>query len=193
MTEPDNNERDILVARLLSGRDEPSVLEREALWSRLDKTLRAGARRRFGFGAFAVLAVAGAAAWLLYAPDPEFGIRGGDRGALALSCLVDEKPASCRAGATLVLSLGAPESKPFVSAFLEHPDGAIVWITPEETRKSRPVPESGALGVRLSAPAGMNRAVVVFTSEAIGREGIKAGFDGEFPETWERIERDFEV
>ncbi|MEL6544957.1 MAG: hypothetical protein AAFQ82_10050, partial [Myxococcota bacterium] len=73
------------------------------------------------------------------------------------------------------------------------PDGAIVWITPEETRKSRPVPESGALGVRLSAPAGMNRAVVVFTSEAIGREGIKAGFDGEFPETWERIERDFEV
>lgn len=190
-----DDERDILLNRLLAGRDEPSVVEREALWARIEADVRAARPKRLWFGGFGLMAVAAAALYVFYAPDPQFGVRGGDRATLELSCLRDDVPSACAPGATLVLAVGVPESKPYVSAFLERPDRTIEWISPAPGERSAPLDASKTIGVLLrdEHPPGESVAVLVFTPGPVSREAVKRGLEGEPPESWDTIERAFEV
>ncbi len=190
-----DDERDILLNRLLAGRDEPSVVEREALWARIEGSVRPPRPRRLWFGGFALMAAATAALFLLYSPDPELGIRGGDRATLEVSCLRADTPAPCAPGATLVLLVGTPESKPYVAAFLERPDGVIEWVSPASGERSATLDESKTIGIRLGEdhPEGETLAVLLFTPTPVSRELVKQRLEGETPDDWALIERGFVV
>ncbi|MEM6731095.1 MAG: hypothetical protein AAF658_06040, partial [Myxococcota bacterium] len=186
-------DEDILLNRLLGGEDRPSVIEREALWGRIERSLRV---RRTGWFAGLTLGVLGAvtAALLLFSPGSEFGIRGGERATLRLACIHNEAPTRCAANTTLVLRIAPPQGAPNVAAFVERADGAVVWITPSASETSEPLTENPP-AIRLSAdwPSGKSTAVVICTPEPVNREALKQALEGDLPKSWSVVERTFSV
>ena len=173
------SEPDPLLGRLLAGKDTPSVLEREALWARIESDLEPEVQTArapwlfrwlpiFGGG----LAVA-AMVLVLVLPKDEFTARGGDAPTVRISC-VD----ACVPGATLVLDVQAPKARPNVAAYLES-TSEIVWLIPTASDKSGPLER--ARGFKI--PAGFNtesaKVVVVFSETPLERkvigEKIEAG------------------
>src|SRR5262245_4540253 len=100
------------LARLLSGRAEPSVLEKEGVFERAYATTRAGSSRRTSWivGAGAAAAAAAAAVWLvLPVAQPEFAGRGAieSRPALHVMCLETGRKGVCAAGGRLAFEVEA--------------------------------------------------------------------------------------
>ncbi|HMA93633.1 MAG TPA: hypothetical protein VKP30_13170 [Polyangiaceae bacterium] len=161
------------LARLLSGRDEPSVLEKEEhfrqLLQRLPSQSRSAAGSRFArlLVALGGLSLAGAAtgAFLLmrgHSSDSqdtfpgagEFAPRGvahdqseAASASVRLACIdAQGKPLSCAIGRTLVFEFDAiPKEYAFFSAFAQTPDGTTLWYYPDAEGQSPALERSNAL------------------------------------------------
>jgi hypothetical protein len=137
------------LARLLSGRNEPSILEKEALEQRLLAELDGAAGkapgRPRGVGWLAGLAgavCAAAAGWfLIVVPDqPEFRARGGGRShdapSVRLRCNLQGAAQPCRLGDTLHFELEGLDRPAFLSAYAITPDGSTLWYFPAPAGQS---------------------------------------------------------
>lgn len=181
------------LARLLSGRNEPSVLEKEAAFATLSRLLVSPRSRQRTLAAVlgGILSLSGAAAAIAFflplashPPDnEEFATRGPtDRSpALRLACIAaDTSEVPCRVGGTLTFEVSkVPETARFFAAFARRPDGAVLWYFPEPAGRSmelKPTPHLLSQAVRLGAPhvPGDYEVFAVFSSEPMTRAEIKA-------------------
>jgi hypothetical protein len=166
-----------LYGRLLAGRDEPTVVEKEALWERLDAPSRARRRWRW-LGAGGLAMVAATAALLLFVfppggligPNDEFAVRGGERALVRVTCLEGAAPAPCGPGAILALELKPPEGRRHLAAYL---DGeTVVWLTDAEVpAELGPLPEGFRLPDDLDVAR--TKVVAVFSAAPIPREELE--------------------
>lgn len=177
MANPDAEHR---LARLLAGRDEPSVLETEALFDRIAGAAEAPPwwRRRATWAGFGALA-ATAAALVLVPRGDEFGARGGDAAVLRPHCVIDDAKAPCARGAKLLFDARPPDDKPYFAAFARRPDGKVVWYLPAPDEKSAALPDRTAVvptAARLGDehPAGEYTLYGVFTPNAASRAELQA-------------------
>lgn len=187
------------LARLLSGRDEPSILEKEALFERIVAKVEPPRQSRFrlpwlGASVAAAGAVAAVVALLVVRSrglddqhPSEFLARGTQANAgLELACIEQEKPSACRTGAKLTFWVSAPPDAPHFAAFGRRPDGAIVWYVPDPGGRSLRV-EPG------TSPALLDTAVLlddthgagpvtvfgVFSASPLSRSELKAALGPE--------------
>lgn len=161
------------LARLLSGRDEPSVLEKEEHFRQLLQRLPSPSHRVAGsrVGRFVValcgLSLAGAAAGVLllmrshssgtehvFPSAGEFAPRGAAHdpreaasASVRLACIdAQGRELSCAIGRTLVFEFdGIPKEYPFFSAFAQTPDGTTLWYYPDAEGQSPALERSNAL------------------------------------------------
>lgn len=183
------------IGRLLSGRNEPSVLEKEAL---LERILEEVSPPRRGAPAWLWGLLVPIAACLVLmatrviepgtmtregveAPE-EYASRGGLRqGVLETRCM-DEDGAStdCAPGTTLTLNPGAPRGRRYFAAFSVRPDGAVIWYLPAAGARSGRVASRGAVartltGVRLGPehPSGIYMLHGVFSDSPLTRDELR--------------------
>ncbi|HVY28173.1 MAG TPA: hypothetical protein VHB79_16560 [Polyangiaceae bacterium] len=146
---------DRTIARLLSRKNLPSVLEKEAIFERIHERVLAeaapqGAGRpaRFVWVWALGLAVAAAIAlvWQGREPAPELAARGdGDANGVALELSCGRAATPCRAAGSLAFELGPAPSTLYFAAFARRTDGTIIWYFPESG--------AGAVGLKVSAAA----------------------------------------
>ncbi len=179
------------LARLLSGRDRPSVLEKEEVFERVYARTRAASMPRSRWAVLGGLTAAAAAAavWLALPADRvEFGARGAgeSRPTLHVVCLETGRKGVCGAGGRLAFEI---EGRQFqhVAVFARRQDGLVIWYFPESSGTSPPVSGQGRStllrrGVQLGAtqPPGDYEVYAVFSDEALTRDRIKAGLDDDF-------------
>jgi hypothetical protein len=163
-SDPDLDDRQL--ERLLSGRDAPSVSEREELFERIYARTDAGRRRWLAPALGAALASAAAGVLMfmqLRSPaDAEFRARGSGLPVagpeLTLACT---EGVTCRSGDKLSLAVRAAESAYF-SAFARRFDGVVIWYFPEPLGASQALPNGGARAV-------LDRAVLLGPEHLPGR------------------------
>lgn len=188
---------DAQLARLLSGRDEPSVLDLEAGFERVAAEVAPPRRRRWALWSAPLAAALGAAAVLVAAPgaEDEFAPRGVGAGNLQLACLRAEAPAPCAAGATLTLDVTPPPARAHFAAFARRPDGRLMWFLPAAGETS--APRRGLLdaGFVLAGPPGPYTVYGVFSDAPMTRAAIAAAFGDDLaaPATLTVVERALEV
>ena len=178
------------LARLLSGRNEPSVLEKEEV---LDRVLREVAPRRASRATTAWLwgvgAVAAALA-LVVLPrvqddGDEFAARGGEAPAPSLRavCVETGQLGSCPARGTLAFELDA-QSYGYAALFARDVAGTITWYFPRADGQSLPVKDAQGQplrqGIRLgdSQPPGSYELVLVLSNAPLTRPEVKARLAG---------------
>ena len=185
------------LGRLLSGRNEPSVLETEdvleAVLARVEANqadsspllarasegaLRPGMipnrpRRRAWPVASMVLAAAAVFALWIRSPEPrddEFQARGpgGELATLVVHCMSGSPESEhCVPGATLAFELSSPASQQYFALFLVHPTGNVTWYFPDATGKT-PSLAGMAPGAPWSETARLAPDIVGGTYELIG-------------------------
>lgn len=174
---------DTELARLLSGRSGPSVLEKEAAFEAVMQ--QQPRRRRFAWRAvlWPAVAVAAVALGVLVmpgAPDrPEFGAKGSAQAGLSLSCVHADAPAPCAPGATLILQVTAHD-RPYFAAFARDAEGTITWYLPaqgERSKRQDGLLEQGFL-LDPSYDQGTMQVFGVFTDTPMSRAQIKAALNG---------------
>lgn len=181
----------LLAARLLSGRDEPSVLEQEAI---LEQVLRRveppRARARSIWGAAALVAAAACALLWSSVRTPsgdtgELAVRGGEgahAGSFAIACLGPNGAQSrCLPGMKLSLELQPPSGRPFFALLARRPDGAMIWYFPKPDApmpflgaQQAGAPWSEAPVLERAAPAGSYTWYGVFAERALSRSELRA-------------------
>ena len=172
------------IARLLAGRNEPSVLEKEAAFEELMKRVSHEKRRRgLLFGGLALAAAAFLA--VVSQRDAEFGTRGGGHGALALKCIPPGDGTRCVAGGKLTLDVGGSSSLYF-AAFARRSDGTIVWYWPSASGSSPPVASFAhkraphtAIQLDAAHPAGPYEVYGVFSARPLDRTQLKKALGDE--------------
>ena len=144
------------IARLLAGRNEPSVLEKEAAFEELMKRVSHEKRRR----------------GLLF-------------GALALKCIPPGDGTRCVAGGKLTLDVGGSSSLYF-AAFARRSDGTIVWYWPSASGSSPPVASFAdkraphtAIQLDAAHPAGPYEVYGVFSARPLNRTQLKKALGDE--------------
>jgi len=168
-----------LTARLLSGRNQLSRIEKEAiLQSVLDRVAAAKApaesasrqRRRHAvlwYGAPVALAAAGFAIFLLVRPSPpqpgEFTARGGAVSSpkdpdFALRCIDERGPAPCRSGLRMLFVLSRDEAHPYFAAYAQHSDGTVLWYVPEQA-------SAASIDVRIASKQDVLSTAIAFGPE----------------------------
>jgi hypothetical protein len=181
------------LARLLSGRNEPSVLEKEALFERI---VTAGEPRRRHRPTFAMMvavftsmagAVAATALVLHFRTpaDPELQSRGKATAVptVRLACLETAQAGTCRLGDTLAFEIGGlPTDRRHFAAFARRADGVVIWYFPTADGQSEPVNSTSGLlkqAVRLGPPhvPGPYQIVVVFSRMPMTRADIKKALE----------------
>lgn len=132
---------DRTIARLLSRKNSPSVVEKEAIFERVYERVqgeaapsRAGGSVRLVWVWALGLAAAAAVAllWPGREPASELAARGGGEAngvALELSC--GRTAAPCRVAGSLAFELGPAPSTLYFAAFARRQDGTIIWYFPE--------------------------------------------------------------
>jgi len=170
---------DAELARLLSGRSGPSVLEKEAAFEAVMQGQPKG--RRFAWRAvlWPAIAVAAVALGVLVmpgAPDrPEFGAKGSAQAGLSLSCVRGQTPAPCAPGATLTLKVTAHD-RPYFAAFARDAEGTIIWYLPAKGEMSKR--QEGLLEQGFLLDPAYDKATMqvfgVFTEAPMSRAQIKA-------------------
>jgi hypothetical protein len=182
---------DQLAARLLSGRDEPSVLEQEAIFERVMQ--RVAPPRRALWRSTWPLAVAAAAALLLWRPlsggspaADELLARGGaESGTLQLGCSDPAgKTIPCSLGMKVDLALTPPRGRRYFALLAQRPDGKLIWYYPKQAGSTPRVgervglyPEAPVLDAK--GPAGSYQWVAVFSSQALTRPQLKTRLKGD--------------
>ncbi|MFC1642364.1 hypothetical protein ACFL5O_06710 [Myxococcota bacterium] len=185
------------LVRLLSGRNEPSVLAKEALFQRiLTKLEPAPSRWRCATILAAVTALAGAmaaAVLVLRPPDgtpsaAEFVSRGTEKVPgpwVRLACLRGARETECRLGTTLVFEVHRlPETVRFFAAFARRSDGTVFWYFPGPTGRSPELKQPAGLleqAVRLGPPhsPGEYEVFALFSRQPMTRVEIKAALGPE--------------
>src|SRR5262245_46807964 len=176
------------IARLLSGRNEPSVLEKEAGFEAVLRTVERGRRARQGWIMGGVLAFAAAALVVFVAPgskpEDEFTARGNGQGQLALLCVppassAPAEGAHCVSGGKLAFDVVGSDGLYF-AAFARRGDGTIVWYWPAPEGQSLPVASfadkrAPHTAVMLDAmhPPGDYEVFGVFSKQPLDRERLK--------------------
>jgi len=137
---------DYYTARLLSGKDRLSVVEKEAILERIIDQTKAEKKsepaswmsvRRLSYTAAAavVLFAVPLLIYLALTPVPdEFISRGisGSPSGFTVACLGAGDDGFCHPGDKLFFKVNAPEGKPFFSAFARRTDGTVIWYFPGE-------------------------------------------------------------
>ena len=173
----DPNPSDETVARLLSRRNAPSVLEKEQQFERIFAAVSARPRwQRWAPLAGAGLAVAAALA--LWVRTPDFASRGAaltSEPEFRALCAVP-----CKQGGTLAFELDAPGGPHYFAAFAQRADGAIVWYLPDADAPSQALSRDAKSlvldrGVQIGSeqPPGSYEIYGVFSSRALTRSEIK--------------------
>jgi hypothetical protein len=175
------------LARQLSRRDGPSVLEKERVleqvFSQLEPEARTsmGARFAWWFAAAAVPVLA--AAWLMLQPSApdEFAARGGGAPtpSFGLRCMRDGAPSACKAGATLAFEVAGTAQLDHVAIVGVREDGALLWYSPARGQTSAAVASMRSVlpsGAVLDAEQLAGRVVVraLFSPEPLTRDQITA-------------------
>lgn len=192
-----------LAARLLSGRNQLSRIEKEAILdSVLDRVAAAEApaesasrpRRRYAvlwYGAPVALAAAGFAVFLLVRPSPpppgEFTARGGAVSSskdpdFALRCIDAHGQAPCRSGLRMLFVLSPEEAHPYFAAYAQHPDGTLLWYLPEQASETsidlRAASQQDVLSTAITLGPehrpGVYRVHGVFSTTPLSRAAIRA-------------------
>ena len=179
------------VARLLSGRNAPSVLEKERLFERIYAGVAPASRRaawyRLGLAAAGAAVLAGAL-WLRVHPAPpapgqEFAARGARLEATESFRLLCSGAAmtACKNGSTLGFELSGLAEPRYFAAFARRGDGAVIWyMPPPEEVTAGVAPSASAVlleqGVSLGSEHVPGHYLVygVFSSEPLTRAQIKA-------------------
>ena len=194
-----------LAARLLSGRNSPSILQKEALFARIHAeatpSLLLARWKRASFGIAAALSIAAGLA--LWARTPEFAARGGgpsSEPAFRVQCFESEGT-SCRSGHALAFEFAPQAQAQYFAAFARRSDGAVVWYFPTPDGLSLPVAQTGSLmldhAVQLGAeqPPGHYEIFGVFSAEPLSRARIKSALGEDLRGTQgvRVVRRSFEV
>ena len=183
-------------ARLLSGRQELSVLEKEHI---LEEVLQetAGHRTSRGWYSPRVLAWAATAVVVLaLVPVLIYGLstpgafqsRGttAESGEFRVTCLGEK--GACHPGDKLFFQVRPPGSQPYLSVFAERTaDGTVIWYIPGSgAQKSISVPQHSQDGVLTTGielgkehPPGRYKVYGLFSSRPLGREEIRALIENE--------------
>lgn len=170
---------DRTIARLLSKKNLPSVLEKEAIFERIHERVsqaEPGSARPVRFVWVWALGLAAAAAaallWLGPAREPpaELAARGaGDEHGVALELSCGRAAAPCRVSGSLAFELGPAPSTLYFAAFARRADGTIIWY----------FPEAEAVGLKVSpstAPHVLERAVTLGPEHTPGNYELFALF-----------------
>lgn len=189
------------LARLLSGRDEPSVLEKEAALQRVLAQVSPKSRRwpwdvRVGWAAAlpALGAAAAAVAMVFYMGDSsqesgnEFQSRGTDASAsLSIRCVsagaatAVSADAGCARGTVMGFAASPPADKPYFAAFSQRSDGTVLWYLPSPGETSEPLTpgDDGVAVVPRGVPvggehsAGTYEVFGVFSSSPLSRAQLR--------------------
>jgi hypothetical protein len=180
------------LARLLSGRNEPSVLEKEALFARVFRNTSPSARstwRAWGLSFGLITSVAGGmtAAIMLRRPAEstslatEFESRGGGGQApsVRLACVDETKEVPCALGRTLTFQVAQiPATSRYFASFSRRSDGVVLWYFPTPEGRSEPIDAAQPIlsqAVRLGAPhtTGDYDVYAIFTTLPRTRAEIK--------------------
>ena len=174
------DDRDL--ARLLSGRNEPSVLEKEAMFEQIMRDVRPQRRRARWIWAAPALACAAAAMLVLWprAGRDEFAARGGAerQPTLRVVCVGTGSATECPVGGLLAFEVD-PRPFRYVALLARGGDGRTVWYFPAAEARSLSVDGHAALlrrGVRLgeSQPPGRYEILLMSSREPLTRAEIKA-------------------
>ena len=178
---------DEAAARLLSGRNSPSVLQKDALFEQIYRrvTSQSVATRwqwkRVSFVAAAALSVA-ATVLLWPTASPEFAARGGplvNEPAFRVLCL-GRGEASCRQGGTLAFEIAPRAQAHYFAAFARRTDGVIVWYFPTVdglstllAQQESPLVLDHAVELGSEQPPGRYEIFGVFSDGPLSRAAIK--------------------
>ena len=189
------------LARLLSGRDGPSVLEQEADFERLMHKLDRGRKPvRWGFWLpAAAAATAMAAAFVLLLQEPaadELAARGGQAGQPALQVLCVEHGAAgrCPSGGRLAF-VAAAKGYRYLAIFARRSDGLVIWYFPSAEGQSVPIAdhpgEALQRGIKLGddQPPGTYEIVSVFSKTPLTRAELKRDLGAELQSATHRVVR----
>jgi hypothetical protein len=199
------------LARLIAGRDAPSVLEKEQLFERIyERVQPSKPPRRVGawLAAGGITAAAALALLFLRPSQPEFQARGGASLGTGPELVVACAGApQCQSGAKLTLTVrGAPalagQGGGYFAAFARRFDGTIIWYFPEPGSRSLELPQTGERAL-------LDRAVLlggehlpghydlygVFTRRPLTREELKLAVGEELAGSADAVvvHRSFEV
>lgn len=180
MTLDPKSPRDETLARLLAGRDAPSVLEKERQFEAIFAKIQAPKRPRWQpFAASVGGALCLAAALALWLRTPELASRGpalAEQPELRALCA---KP--CRQGGALAFEVSGSPKRGFFAAFAQRADGAIVWYLPDASGQSAPLARGNGPavldhGVQLGPeqPPGVYEIYGIFSEQPMTRAQIKA-------------------
>lgn len=179
----DPDPSDETVARLLSGRNAPSVLEKERRFEQIFAIVS----RRPRWQRWAPLAGAGlaiAAALALWLRAPEFASRGAALGSAPEFRALCSAP--CKQGGALAFELDAPGGPHYFAAFARRADGAIIWYLPDADAPSALVERDAkalvlSRGVQIGSeqPPGPYEIYGIFSSRALTRSEIKRALGNE--------------
>jgi len=142
-------------ARLLSGQDRLSIIEKEQILQAVlqakpvgERSLPWGLTMRLGAATAGLLLVVWMA-WFIADPAPgAFTSRGtSDRGSFALACLGQGSGLHCQRGDRLLFRVSPPAGKPFFSAIANRPDGVTLWYFPSDEGQSVPIDQNNFQGV----------------------------------------------
>ncbi|MCB9645611.1 MAG: hypothetical protein H6730_03285 [Deltaproteobacteria bacterium] len=176
-----NEPTDRELARLLSGRDGPSVLDREAVFEGVMAGLPAPPRRRRWLALALPLAAAVAALLAVTVrPPPDqagtFTPRGAEEPGLGLSCVRGTAPAACGPGATLLLEVTPVAERTHFAAVARRGDGSLLWLLPEGEQPS--APQAGLLERGFVLDASDLEVFGLFTETPHTRGQLAAALEG---------------
>ena len=180
---------DPTLGRLLSGRNEPSILEKEAALERLLAEVEARPdRKRKTIGLLIPALGLAAALALVVLPrfprdttTPGFMSRGLPQATLELRCLnpSSQERTDCAPGTVLAFSATPPKDHQYFSAFSLREDDALLWYFPEQESVAPDLlrgsdgPLSQGILIGADHPPGRYELVAVFSSEPLSRRALR--------------------
>jgi hypothetical protein len=178
------NGEDRLISRLLSGRDQLSRGEKDAILDGVLADAAPARRARWGWLALPALALAGflLVPWRSSVPKQDFTARGGGQPAAVMQVTC---ASGCTQGAKLVFDVHGTTGYRYFAAFAKAGDGKALWYFPAT---------DSATGLDLSAqpttgildrtvvlgpehPAGTYQVYGVFSKSPLTRSAIRDAFD----------------
>ena len=184
-----------ILGRLLAGRNESSVLEKEAALDRMLDLVDPPQNNNLRWLSAAVpaLAVAASIAFLMKAEAPlmptapgterEFVSRGSLTSSISFRCLTadEQAPSECVPGALLAFGPTLAPGKPYFAAFAVRDDGSLIWYFPAAGEVSitlKPAADGVAVVPRAvplgsEHPTGQYEVYGVFMERPLTREDIQ--------------------
>jgi hypothetical protein len=187
-------------ARLLSGREGPSSPERDAMFehvlARVEAPKRGFSRARLLFAG--VAAIAACVLAVLVLPRDEFASRGaGTEQAVLRAVCPGARPATCRAGDTMMFEVAPPTEQQRWFAALAQRGETMIWYVPATPDGASVKLKDRVLDVGIVIGAehvtGAWKIQGVFSDRPLRREEIRAAADGVVMPGVRTVVREIEV